>query len=512
MLNFPSLIRRIWETKVENRIDTMQVLVVDDEQNIRDGVERILTRMDFRVLKAARGDEGLSLLEKEKVSIVLLDMKMPGMDGMEVLERIREKDKEILVIVITGYATLEIAIRAMKIGAYDFISKPYEPEQLRIVVNRAREKLQLSREAKKLELERKRTLSDLDTEKSRVRSIIESLPNGVVVTNPQGQVVLMNPSFRKHFGLEADRKPGKPIDAYITEKGLCNLIIEISQGKYIDYEDIPAYEVELPDNKYLLARGQPVLGEKKECLGAVVNFMDITAMKALDQLKSEFVTKVSHELRSPLSTIHEQLALVLRDLVGEDDAGKEQQILFRAKEKTQGLISLIGDLLDLSRIESGIVSQEPQPVRLEELLKNIVDFFGARTSSKQQSLTLELPPEPLPAITADPMILEGIFGNLITNAINYTQAGGEIRVKVELAGINMQGAIIDNGFGIDEKDLDKIFDRFYRVKNKNTRHITGTGLGLSIVKGLVDSLGGFIDVESTLGKGSTFTVLLPLKN
>lgn len=496
---------------MEHKQEPMQVLVIDDERDLRDGVERILTRMDFRVLKAARGDEGLRLLEKEKVAIVLLDMKMPGMDGMEVLERIREMNKEILVIVITGYATLEIAIKAMKIGAYDFISKPYEPDQLRIVVNRAREKLQLTREAEKLERERKRTLMDLDTEKSRVRSIIESLPNGVVVTNPAGQVVLMNPAFRKHFGLAANRGPGEQIDAYITDNRLCKLILEISQGKHVDFDDIPAYEVALPNNKYLLARGQPILGERRECLGAVVNVMDITAMKTLDQLKSEFVTRVSHELRSPLSTIHEQLAFVLKEMAEEEDIEKEQYLLARAKEKTRGLISLIGDLLDLSRIESGIVSQEPKQVRLDELLQNIIDFLGAKAKGKQQSLALELPQDQLPPITADPMTLESIFGNLITNAINYTQEGGKIRVKVDLAGINIRVAVIDNGFGIEEKYLDKIFERFYRIKNEKTRYITGTGLGLPIVKGLVDSLGGFIDVESTVGKGSTFTVILPVK-
>jgi signal transduction histidine kinase/FixJ family two-component response regulator len=489
----------------------MQVLVIDDEKDLRDGVERILTRIGFLVLKASRGDEGLASLEREKVSIVLLDMKMPGMDGMEVLERIREMNQEILVIVITGYATLETAIKAMKMGAYDFISKPYEPEQLRIVVNRAREKLQLTREAKKLELEKQKTLADLDTEKSRVRSIIDSLPNGVMVTNNEGQVVLMNPALGKHFGFESGRGPGEQIDAYIEDKKLADLIVEISQGKHIDFDDIPAYEVVLPNNKYLLARGQPVLGEKRECLGAVVNFMDITAMKALDQLKSEFVTKVSHELRSPLSTIHEQLAFVLKDTVEEEAADKEHHLLSRAKEKTRGLISLIGDLLDLSRIESGIISQEPQKIYLDEILQDIVDFLGDRARGKKQSLVMELAEKSLPAITADPMTLESIFGNLITNAIHYTQEGGRITVKVDLAGINIRVAVMDNGFGIDEKNLDKIFERFYRVKTEKTRYITGTGLGLPIVKGLVDALGGFIDVESEVGKGSTFTVLLPIK-
>ena len=463
------------------------------------------------MLKAPRGDIGLEIIEKEDVAIILLDMKMPGMDGMEVLKRIMVMDKEILVIVITGYATLETAIEAMKIGAYDFISKPYEPEQLRIVVKRAREKLELKWEAEKLEKERKKTLLDLDTEKSRIHTIIESLPNGVMVTNSDGKVVLINPSLLHHLNLDPTLTAGEHVDYYIQDKELSKLILEISQGKHVDFDDIPTYELALLNNKYLMARGRPVLGEKRECIGAVVNFMDISAMKTLDQLKSEFVAKVSHELRSPLSTIHEQLAQVLRDSVGED-SDDDQYMLSRAKEKTQGLISLIGDLLDLSRIESGMVVQELKKINLGDLLKDIVDFLGTRARNKQQALTLEVAGEPAPSLKADPVALESIFGNLISNAINYTQEEGEIRVKIEYTGINLRVTVSDNGFGIEERHLDKIFDRFYRVKNDKTRYITGTGLGLPIVKSLVDSIGGFIDVDSTFGKGTSFTVIIPLKN
>jgi two-component system, OmpR family, phosphate regulon sensor histidine kinase PhoR len=495
---------------LENSIDTTLILVVDDEKDIRDGSQRILSRIGFQVLTASRGEEALDILKREKPSIVFLDLKMPGMGGMEVLNQIKKIDETILVIIITGYATVETATKAMKQGAYDFIPKPFEPDQMRIVVNRAWEKIRLTREAEKLERERKRTLLDLDTEKSRIRTILESFPNGAMVTNTRGQVVLMNPAFRQLLEIDPDLKPGNPIEDYVPDKGLCNLVKEISQGKYIDYDDIPDYEFALSEKKYLLVRAQPVLGEKKECLGAVINVMDISDMKILDQLKSEFVAKVSHELRSPLSTIHEQLALVIRDMVGEASMG-DQHILSRAKEKTQGLISLIGDLLDLSRIEEGIICHEPKSVNLEEILKNIVDFLETRAKGKGQSLTLDLSEDPLSLLLADPIAIESIFGNLITNAINYTQEGGKITIKADQAGINVRVQVIDNGFGIEARHLENIFERFYRVKDEKTRYITGTGLGLPIVKELTNSLGGLIDVESNPGQGSTFTVLLPVK-
>ena len=489
--------------------ETLHVLIVDDEQDIREGSERILTRIGFDVSKAANGQEGLEIFQAAKPAIVLLDLKMPGMDGMEVLEKIRIIDDNAIVIVITGYATVETAIQAMKQGAYDFIPKPFEPDQLRLIVNRAAEKTRLKIAAEKLDQERQRTLLDLGTEKSRIRTIVESLPSGVLVTNTQGQAVLMNPAFRQLMGFDASLPVGDIIDAYLPDKGLCKLVMEISQGKHIDFEDIPEYEFSISKNQHFMARGRPVLGQKNECLGAVVTLVDITTLKMFDQLKSEFVAKVSHELRSPLSTIHEQLAVVLSDMM--DIAPEtDQKILGRAKEKTHSLISLIGDLLDLSRIEEGIICKEPVPVQLDTLLKSIIEFLQDKANTKKQTLTLEILDENLPELQADPLALESVFGNLIANAINYTPENGHIRITAEMAGINIKVNVIDNGFGIESKHLDQIFERFYRVKNDQTRYITGTGLGLPIVKELVQTLGGFVEAESAFGKGSTFTVLLPV--
>jgi len=488
---------------------SFHVLVVDDEEGIRSGADRILTRMGCRVTQAANGNDGLKVIDADAPAIVLLDMKMPGIDGMEVLQRIQSLGREILVIVITGYATLETAVEAMKRGAYDFIPKPFTPDQLRIVVNRAMETVRLRQQAETLARERERTLLDLDREQSRLRTIVDFLPSGLFVTNTEGIIVLMNPACRQALNLAADTATGRHIDAYIDDERLCSLVLDTSRGRHIDAEDIPPYEFSPSDNKFLMARCQPVRGANGQCLGALVNLMDITTLKVLDRLKSEFVAKVSHELRSPLATIHEQLALVLSDMIGQVPEN-DQHLLSRAKEKTQGLISLIGDLLDLSRIESGTVCHTPKPVQVEKLLADIVDFLQAQARAKGQTLEFAAPGEPLPPIKVDPLALESIFGNLITNAINYTQEGGQIRVTAEHAGPHLRIQVTDNGFGIEPRHLERIFERFFRVKNDRTRFITGTGLGLPIVKGLVDALGGLIQVESTPDAGSTFTVLIPV--
>jgi len=484
---------------------SLHILVVDDEQGIREGAERILLRMGFTVSTASRGAAGLEIIYAETVHIVFLDLKMPGMGGMEVLARIKEFNEKIMVIVVTGFATIETAIEAMKKGAYDFIPKPFEPDSLRMVVRRAQERMELSLEAEWLEKERNRTLLDLDNEKSRTRTIIESLPNGVVVTNTEGVVVLMNPAFLWSLNLDAKLKPGKSIEEYVDDEGFCRRVMALSQGNCPSLNDSSSYEVALPDNKFMMAEGRCILGEEKECLGAVVILVDISAMKALDQLKSDFVAKVSHELRSPLSTIHEQLVMV------EKKPENDEYLLSRAREKTNGLISLIGDLLDLSRIEEGHVGEEPQPIAVDELLESIVDFIKAQAESRKQSLELELPSEkPLPPVLADPFALESIFGNLIANAIKYTQEGGSIKVRAELLDNQLQVAVIDNGFGMEERQLDKLFTKFFRIKTEKTRYITGTGLGLSIVKSLIDKLDGTISVTSQPDQGSTFIVRLPI--
>ncbi len=489
--------------------DSLKILVVDDERDIREGVERILKRMEYGVLTAGCGEEALTILGKESVDLAILDLKMPGMDGMELHQRIRDLDENIIVIIITGYATIETAIEAMKQGAYDFIPKPFEPEHLRIVVRRAHEKLRLKIEAEALQAERARTLMDLDMEKSRIRTILESLPTAVLVTNTSGEVVLMNPAFLQSLDLTDSVTAGNKLEAYVADEGFCEMVLKLSRGECDNSADAPTYELVVSGNKYLMARGQSVINENNECMGAVVTFANITSLKMLDQLKSEFVAKVSHELRSPLSTIHEQLAMVLKEASGHE-TDVDQHLIERAKEKTHALISLIGDLLDLSRIEAGGISHNIQSIQIGDLLKSIVDFMKVRAQSKNQLLSLELSPETMPHLTADPMALESIFGNLVANAINYSPQGAGIVVKAAPDGKYIKVQVTDNGFGIAPKYHQQIFERFYRVKDANTRYITGTGLGLPIVKGLVDSMNGSIKLDSDVGKGSTFTVLLPV--
>jgi signal transduction histidine kinase len=156
-----------------------------------------------------------------------------------------------------------------------------------------------------------------------------------------------------------------------------------------------------------------------------------------------------------------------------------------------------------------LITKDRAPIDVADILTGVVEFLRSKAKGKRQTLTLTLPEAGLPQVSADPQSLEIVFGNLITNAINYTGEEGRIEVRGISQDNQVLVAVKDNGFGIEERHQEKIFERFYRVKDDNTRYITGTGLGLPIVKGIVEDLGGDIELVSTPGEGSTFTVVLP---
>jgi signal transduction histidine kinase len=496
---------------VTDREELVPVLVVDDERDIRDGVERFLKRMGCRVHQAADGAAGLEALAEHRPWVVLLDLKMPGMDGLEVLPVILREEPETLVIVITGYATVETAIQAMKNGAYDFIPKPFNPDQLRITVGRAIERRRLAEEARRAREERRRTLADLHTEKSRTRTIIRALPFGVLVTATDGRVALLNPALRHLLDLPDDCAPGRALEEYVDDAEFCRRARQPPEPPPAGappQEASWSCELATAGGRQLLARGTAVTGEEGESLGTVVVMVDLTPFKLLDGVKSEFVAKVSHELRSPLSTIYLQLSLLLDD--GQSGQAESRHLISRAREKTEGLIAFVRDMLDLSRLESG-AAREKQRVELGQTLSAVVEALEPQAREKEQSLSLELPEGGLPALWADPGALDSVFTNLVSNAVKYTPQGGSIAVRAAADGGRVRVEVADDGIGIEPDKKEAVFEKFYRVKSQHTRYVTGTGLGLPIVKSILEGMGGEVGLESQPGQGSTFTVLLPVE-
>ena len=484
---------------IEDQTYQPTVLVIDDEKRIREGCYKILTKENCLVEMAQNGEMGLEMLGEKHYDIILTDLMMPGIGGMEVLARVREQHPDSVSIVITGFATLEHSIEAMKKGAFDFIPKPFTPDQLRVVVSKA--------------VKMTRTLQDIATEKTRLKTIVNYLAGGVLVTDKNKNIILYNPTLLKMLGYRGDALEGQPLHALTTDEkltGIIDGILELNTGEFkvLSAEIEPHERGEKPSNQlYLRAQAVPFRNRSGEILGSVTIIDDITHLKLLDEMKSAFVNMVSHEIRSPLTTILSQIKILMDGLAGEL-APKQEDILGKMSRKVNGLVELSNELLDLSRIEAGLIVQDKQPVQLMDILKGLVEFIQARAREKNISLTLKK--TNLPLINADMKSMEEVFSNLITNAIIYTQEGGKVDVMGEVKGDFVCISVSDTGYGIAPDELPRIFDKFYRAKTEKTRNIVGTGLGLPIVKSIVEAHNGTVEVESEEGVGSTFYVRLPI--
>ena len=258
---------------------------------------------------------------------------------------------------------------------------------------------------------------------------------------------------------------------------------------------------------FLRAHTAPVMNDLNEVMGSVTVLQDISHLKELDKMKSEFIAMVAHELRAPIATVEQQFAVILGGMAGELNE-QQHHLIGRARERAQGVLTLVKDLLDLSKIEAGRMVQYKEPVSLADVISRVVEAL--MVEARQKNIRIEFPPPTaVPVLQADRNSIEGVFANLLSNAVKYTPDGGKVTIGLEESGGYLKVTVTDTGIGIKSEDIPRIFDKFYRVKSAQTRQIVGTGLGLAIVKSIVDAHMGTISVESKEGKGTTVTVLLP---
>jgi len=477
---------------------TPKILVVDDEERIREGCRAVLSQSGFEVASADSGKTGLKMIEDAHYDIVLLDLMMPQMSGLEVLPQLKAAHPDTAVIVITGYATLEHSIEAMKAGAFDFIPKPFTPDQLTVVVEKA--------------IAYTRALQDIANEKSRMRGLVNRLSDGVLATDSRGRIVLANPSFLKMMRYSSGKVIDSNVKDLIHHPAMLEMIHDVLSGSTAEPVE-KTREIKIGDETQgggvvLNVHCAPFRDRSGVNLGSITVLHDITALKEMDRMKSDFVSMVSHEIRSPLNSILMQIRVVLDGLAGEVTE-KQKQILGRVAARIQSLVDLATDLLDLSKIESGPIALEKENVQLNQIITDQIALYNDAAAAA--GIALEFAPdENLPTLMANRTNMEEVLGNLISNAIKYSPEGGRVRISAaaEADGISLQ--VQDEGLGIPPEEQTRIFDRFYRVKNSQTRSITGTGLGLAIVKRIVEAHGGSISVKSTQNKGTTFKVQLPI--
>ncbi len=368
---------------------TFKILIIDDEPGIREGTKRILQnfkvdypfmdeQIDFQVLEAGTGKGGIEIIDKEMPEILLLDNKLPDIQGIEVLEYVKNKHYDIIVVMITSYASLELAVKATRDGAYDFIPKPFTPQEIRASVENITKQIFLKR-------------------------MTQTLNN---------------------------------------------------TGK---------------------------------------------------QIRFQFLSVLSHELKAPLNAIDGYMRMI-KDRQFGDNMNAYDEILDRSLERVKGMRTLILDLLDLTKIETGKATQKLEKVSVRKIVQVAVDTI--RPYAIQKDVDIYINTREAIEMKADPGEIEIILNNLISNAVKYNRTGGRVDVFLEKLESAVKITVSDTGIGLKKEDLEKIFDDFVRIKNIETREVTGSGLGLSIVKKIVDMYKGTIDVQSEPNKGTTFVITL----
>jgi signal transduction histidine kinase len=363
-------------------------------------------------------------------------------------------------------------------------------------------------EAKRLREERERNLLELANEKSRTQTIIECMGDGLLVTNRDKQVVFCNPAGRRLLKVKRPLPAGEPITNITSDLDFIGLVegtMNLKEGQQMASRELSARN---PSDPVLMANCAPVRGEKGQILGTVTALRDITELKELDKAKSTFVSMVAHELRAPLAAVEGYLDVILEG-VGAKDPQKISTIMGRCRERTRGLLALINDLLAISRMQAGRLAKEKERLQVSGLLKEVTDLIKGEALERKVEVELKIMGE-LPLIYGNRDDLFRVFTNLIDNAIKYNRVGGKVLIKAWADDAFLRVEVQDTGIGIPKRDLENIFNEFFRVKSKETRRITGTGLGLTIAKRIVEAHNGHIEVESKLHGGSTFRVLLPV--
>jgi signal transduction histidine kinase/putative methionine-R-sulfoxide reductase with GAF domain len=344
-------------------------------------------------------------------------------------------------------------------------------------------------------IENARLHSTIAEERAKLEAIIGGTNDAVIVTDAQNRVLLINQAAQSAFDVETMLEVGKPLEEVVSNERLLALFARPEAMEEVRTEEIP-----LSDGRTLYASLTPVAE-----VGRITVMQDITYLKELDKMKSDFVATVSHDLRSPLSNVSGYASLLPE--AGELNETQEE-FVERIKASVKIMITLINNLLDLGKIEAK-VEMEVKPCQLVTVINQAVESLKQQAKAKEIVLQLDLPPE-LPLIQGNQVRLDQVVSNLIGNAIKFTPERGMVTVS----GRGEKGEVVvevkDTGIGIAPEDQIHLFEKFYRVRSRETSGIEGTGLGLAIVKSIVEGHGGRVWVKSQLGKGSTFGFALPL--
>jgi len=482
---------------------TARILVVDDEPGIRSGVCEILELEGYAVDAADCGRAAQELVSRTSYDVVLIDYRLPDIDGLTLLRSIRQTAPGVMTCMITAYANIETAIFATRQGVDIFLPKPFSPDDLISTVGNLLGYKKLREEAEQLRAAHAASLRELASEKSQTHSLVSSLRDGVLVVNREGEIALANRSMEEILNAREGELLGKKV-----HEALRDGILAPALAAFDPENPAPAVFEAEAETKRLFVTVSGFYDEGGALLGRIVNAVDISAVRRMALEKARFTRTLVHELRAPLGAL-KSIIEVLRDRSLGNSLDPYMSFLERAEERIDGLGELISDLLSLSRIEHEGADQKPAaPLDIRPVISKVAELWRDRAASMPVHIEIDLAPD-LPACTIAEEDLRTILTNLVGNAVKYNRIGGTVTIRAARSAAGIEIAVRDTGIGIDPANLARIGEEFFREKRKETRNIEGNGLGLAIVKRLIDRAGGRLQISSTLGEGSEFRAVFP---
>ncbi len=345
----------------------------------------------------------------------------------------------------------------------------------------------------------------MDGRESGTQTILGAMQDGLLVVDARRRITLMNQTFEKLFRL---RNPaaGVPLLETVRHATLDWLIAETLRTGEAMRSELSLADSQTHGERQIEVNAVPIKNALGETSGAVVLFHDITELKRLDQIRSDFVANVSHELRTPLSILRGYI----ETLLDNPKPSREElaRILSIMERHSKRLGLLVDDLLSLAQLESSHAKLELSVVRVGELFNNVVRDWREKLAAKNLKMIVDVSPD-ASTLRADETRLQEVLYNLLENAVKYSRENGQIQLQAARRGPETVLSVSDDGAGISKEDLPRIFERFYRADKARSRELGGTGLGLAIVKHIAQLHGGRVEAESELGKGTTIRVVLP---
>ncbi|HEX6269953.1 MAG TPA: ATP-binding protein [Anaerolineales bacterium] len=474
------------------------ILIALEEASISMLMERVL-RVKYEIAVAKDADTLRRLLQESTPALLLLGEIFDGHEGVKIAKELTDRFPTLPILIYGERVKPELLKGILNLGLSGYISPPLQTDD---IVNAVENSLRnahrvgdwLRREVKRTTASLKKRAQISEVERGRLELVFNHIHDSVMILDEEKNILLLNPAMCRAFGLNPKTDIGKPIFDVLTHPDLLALITRTATQDPLSY-----HEVSFPDGRVGNAQLTAI-----QDVGYAITMQDVTYLKEMDRIKSEFVHTVSHDLRSPLTSVIGYSELVERVGPLNED---QRDFLNRIRDGIKHITGLVNDLLDLGNVEAGFDTQR-QFVQLEGILRYTLDMLQGQIKSKRLKVHTDIT-QSIPALRANPIRLRQVLDNVIGNAIKYSKVNGEVKIAIHAEGDQVILQVTDDGLGIPPGDQQHIFDKFYRGSNISPE-IEGSGLGLAIVKNIVENHQGRIWVESAVGKGSSFFIVLPV--